>query len=227
MIAITTNNSIRVNAFLIPSRYAQKSESVAQTDPTTFAPILAPAREMADNVKRVHAMKTLNTLLFVLAIAAVGCGKKDVYVDANGNTVSVEHGTKDVKIQTKDGSYEATNDGKSVTMKTDSGTVSMNSGVKVSEADLGAPFYPGSEDNGQSQNMEVNGKKTFVSLRTTADSPEKVIEFYKGKLTGIESSSNVQGFSMITAKVGDRRIMVQASNDGGKTTINATNAPAD
>ena len=172
-------------------------------------------------------MKRQSTLLFLIALAAVGCGKKDVYVDSQGNKVSVERGSNDVKIQTKDGSYEATNDGKSVTMKTDSGTVSMNSGVKVSEDDLGAPFYPGSEDNGQSQNMEINGKKTFVSLRTTSDSPEKVIEFYKGKLTGVESSSNVQGFSMITAKVGDRRVMVQASNDGGKTTINATNTPVE
>ncbi len=180
---------------------------------------------MADNVRRVNAMKTLYTLLIVVAIAAVGCGKKDVYVDANGNTVSVERGTNDVKIQTKDGSYEATNDGKSVTMKTDSGTVSMNSGVNVSESDLGAPFYPGSEDNGQSQNMEVNGKKSFISMRTTSDSPEKVIEFYKGKLSNVESSSNVQGFSMITAKAGDRQIMVQASNDGSKTTINLSNTP--
>lgn len=182
---------------------------------------------MANNVVGVNAMKTLYMLLIATAIAAIGCGKKDVYVDSQGNKVTVERGSNDVKIQTKDGSYEATNDGKSVTMKTDSGTVSMNSGVKVTEDDLGAPFYPGSEDNGQSQNMEVNGKKTFISMRTTSDSPEKVIEFYKAKLTGVESSSNVQGFSMITAKVGGRRIMVQASNDGGKTTINTTNTPAD
>lgn len=170
--------------------------------------------------------KILSISLFaLLATLTVGC-RHDVFVDAQGNRVDVDRNGKDVTVQTKDGTYRSTNDGKKITASTNDGkSMTMETSASVSESELGMPFYPGSEGTNQDSKLDLNGKKTLSSVRITTDSPDKVLEFYKSKMQGIESTHSASQFAMLSAKAGDRLLTMQASQDSGKTTIICANSP--
>lgn len=53
----------------------------------------------------------------------------------------------------------------------------------VTEADIGAPFYPGSAPTQQGNDKITAGTKiTVYSDRTTTDSPQMVADFYRSKM---------------------------------------------
>lgn len=169
--------------------------------------------------------KTIALALLALTVVLAGC-HKDVYVDAQGNRVEVDKQGGNVTVTTKDGTYTSTNDGKSIQARTADGkTMTMDVEASVSEADLGMPFYPGSAESGKGSKMEVNGKKSISSIRTTSDSPEKVIEFYKSRLANVQSTYAGGTMATLAAKDGDRLLTIQASSENGTTTIYASNSP--
>jgi hypothetical protein len=181
---------------------------------------------LADNVRDGGNVKQ-PIILIALAIClfAIGCGPKQVYTDAQGNTVSVERGSGDVTVHTKDGDYRSTQDGKTMTVSSKDGNMTMNSGISITEVDLGLPLYPGSQDLNKGSIIERNGQKTVTTLLSTADSPKQVLEFYKGKFGTVESSSDAADFTILTGKSGGRRVMMQASRAEGKTSISLTSMP--
>jgi len=91
-------------------------------------------------------------------------------------------------------STTVTNGGKSVNVTDNKGNSASLAGA-VSEADLGLPFYAGSTEKSGGASMVVtdNGVKTATSDRTTKDDPDKVADFYKGKLKDVHVTPSNEG----------------------------------
>ena len=96
----------------------------------------------------------------------------------------------------------------------------------VSEADLGVPFYPGSEeskDAGLTMISQGPTGKTAMSSRVSKDAPSKVIDFYKDKIPGGKAASMAIGegsMSSISGKLANgAQVSVTATNDGKKDTV--------
>lgn len=172
-------------------------------------------------------MKRTAFLLFALAIFGVGCGSKETVVvsDGKGGTVT----------STSDGNSTTFKDGKGTDVKIDekgmSGTVDGKqtsiSTSQVTEEELGMPFYPGSEATDKDIKAEVGSEKNYMSTRTTSDSPEKVMEFYKSKNPDPKGSSMMSGEMALvsgTLKNG-RKFAVSAMVKDGKTQITVSSGP--
>jgi len=182
----------------------------------------------------------------VAALTVAGCGEKQtVYTSPDGGKVSqdsqgnvtVEDG-KGNKVDyktNKDGSYsmksdtgaEFKGDASGFTGKDDKGNEMSMGTSTVTEAQLGVPFYPGSDAvSGKDMQVVADGKQSYVSFRSTSDSPEKVAEFYKGKVKGPTVTSSASN-SAVTGKLDSGAdFMMFARVDGGKTEIQiATSKP--
>lgn len=156
-------------------------------------------------------MKNASLILALLAIA--GC-KHEVVVP--GGTVTTDASGQVTKIQTKDATTEVK--GNTVTTKTADGK-SAEFNASVSEADLGVPFYPGSQEGAGSSKI-TEGQKTMVSsVRTTSDSGKQVVEFYTSKLGAAKSSTESGPMSMGNWEKDGKKIIVMCNNADGKTTI--------
>jgi len=160
---------------------------------------------MKSNVNRFMidplAKRLLATTFAVLAVCVLGCAKSDVTTkDEHGNTITTS----------SDGSKTTYVDPRGNTSSVDNKTGSISStavdgnktelGAKVTEAELGLPFYPGSIPAAKADFKASNSKERSVSSnRTTPDSVDKVVDFYKAKLIkpGVEmmgSDSNAMVF---------------------------------
>ncbi len=110
---------------------------------------------------------------------------------STGGTVTF-HDDKgnEVKVDTEKGSYEATDEnGKTTKVETQGG----------SEAELGLPFYPGSAETTWASSDVSAESHVVMSMRTTSDAPQKVLEFYKPKLKNpSQVVSNASGTQNIT-----------------------------
>lgn len=131
------------------------------------------------------------TLLVVLGfvMASFGCSK--------GEDPKVEIG--------KDG---MTVDGKDV-------SASLGGGTVVSEEEIRMPFYPGSspKPNGDVK-IEAASEKNYMSVRTTADTPEKVAEFYESKVKGLKFNRFASGDTT--------NVMASTEADGWKIAVTAS-----
>lgn len=171
-------------------------------------------------------MKRFWLLGLALSIVAVGCGSKGVTVTGeNGEKVSVDPASGDMTVTDKDGkTMTVESDGKTVTAKGRDGTElkieegkfsgtnekgeKFEGGVaKVSESELGLPFYPGStEMEFGSSKLDGPDGTTLSMNRTSNDMPEKVIEFYKAKFKEpqmFNSSANGVAQAQVSGKLED------------------------
>lgn len=92
-------------------------------------------------------------------------------------------GTTKVKI----GDTEVEKKGGSTTVKTDNGETSITTTKVPTEAELGVPVYPNSkmDETSMLTNTNAKGLKEVVAAQLwTDDSTDKVIAWYKSKLTG-------------------------------------------
>lgn len=148
-------------------------------------------------------MKNFAMLVLLLAIGIAGCRKQQTFVSPDGTSVTVNESGKDTTFRDAQGN--------TATLAT-----------RVSEAELGVPFYPGSSATEADSSFTADGKTSSISIRTTADAPGKVIEFYKGELDKVESDTNAGIASVLVGKKGDRDVSVMVSVEQGKTTIMVT-----
>ena len=172
----------------------------------------------------------------LVVVFAVGCGSKGTTVvssdggkvasDGSGNmTITDKEGNKVDYSADKDGSWSAkTSKGEEIqankdgmTMTNEKGEVSSMSTSAVTEAELGLPFYPGSAPL-KDRDMKINadGKQTYLSARSTSDSPEKVVEFFKSKVK-TASSTSAEKFGSVIGKLEDGRdvnLMAMVKDDG-------------
>ncbi|HOW53497.1 MAG TPA: hypothetical protein PLR60_02490 [Syntrophorhabdaceae bacterium] len=161
----------------------------------------------------------LGALIVILAALCVaGCGREETktFSTPDGKvTVTAKPGGPGegvVKIEGKEGS---------VTVKTGP--------QAVSEAELGAPVYPGAQvvSSGQFSESKKGAASGLAAayMMTTNDSFDKVVSFYKSNLKDVQQSmdqtSSDQKMAMfMTGKKGDmRNIQITAKASGGPTNI--------
>jgi len=171
------------------------------------------------------SMKRSCIAIIALALVLAGCHKNDVTVTTPDGTTISSNGTsttiKDDKgnvasvNSSADGTKTTVNDGKG-------GTATFGTG-QVSEADLGLPFYAGSQDKqGGSSTVDAPDGKAVTSIRTTKDDPQQVADFYKDKVKDPQASNvNSSGnkLSSIVGKLGDSAdVVITASKNGTEDT---------
>jgi hypothetical protein len=155
---------------------------------------------MSSMIYRISSL----VIVFAFALAIVGCekgNKIDVSLSgSNGEKINIKSDGENGKL-----SASGTN-GEVLDIRSDNGEMTLkaqdNNGAKidakvngspmVSESELGVPFYPGSTDKPSLQIKSENKAETvLVSVRSTSDSPNKVMEFYQSKVTNPSSSLQV------------------------------------
>jgi hypothetical protein len=126
-------------------------------------------------------------------------------------------------------SVKTSDDGKSTTVQTDQGTVTV--GKTVDTTKLGVPAYPGaSGDDSASVSGTAGGTTGALVTFKTSDDFDKVYEFYKSKLpAGSEKmktstpDGSVAMFS-IEDKTKNTTTNVQIASKSGETTILITHS---
>lgn len=158
-------------------------------------------------MKRVIAIALAAGLL---AVFSTGCGKseKTVYSSKDGKVT--------VKTDKAGGSEQTVN----VDTEEGSATVTTGQDKTITEAELGAPVYPGAKvdtagkyqgnDAGETQSVEQH-------ILHTTDDFDKVAAFYKSNLKNVKNEQNVTSGDSKTAifMVGEdkKQMMVQISRD--------------
>ena len=158
--------------------------------------------------------------LLVLAFLAVAGCRHEVIVP--GGTVTTDSTGKVTHIQSKDGSMDINGD--KMTIKGKDGTVA-ETGTVVSEADLGAPFYPGSAETPGGYKVTQNGKMSASSMRTTGDSGKQVLEFYVSKLGPAKQTTESGAMTMGSWEKDGKTIAVMVTTADGKSNIQVITGP--
>ncbi|HOE17217.1 MAG TPA: hypothetical protein PLX02_05785 [Syntrophorhabdaceae bacterium] len=161
-------------------------------------------------------------MVCILAAATIfmaGCGREE------SRTITTPEGK--VTVTTKqEGGKEV------VKVETKQGSVTIKAGAQaVSEAELGAPIYPGAEvvSSGQfGEKRDAAAGIASVYAMTTNDNYDKVVSFYKKNLKNIQQTMDQtigdQKMTMfMSGKKGDmRNVQIIAKTSGGPTNIHVT-----
>lgn len=149
-----------------------------------------------------------------LAVAMLaGCGKseKTVYSGRDGK-VTVKKDRLGGKEQT-------------VNVQTEEGTATVTTGEKktITEAELGAPVYPGAkvEVTGKYESGKSGGDESIEQhILYTPDSFDKVVAFYKANLKNIKGEQNMSSgdtkLAMFTIGEDKNQMMVQINWDASE-----------
>ena len=162
---------------------------------------------------------------YVLALLAIAGCKHEVIVP--GGTVTTDSSGKVTKVESQNGSMEVNGD--KMTVKGKDGTVAETN-ASVTEADLGAPFYPGSTEMPGSfkiteKDAAGKDKMAVTSIRSTTDSGKQVVDFYVGKLGPAKQTTQTTGTSgmaMADWEKDGKVTTVIVSTADGKSTIQIT-----
>lgn len=119
----------------------------------------------------------------------------------------------EVKVDTEKGTYEATDEnGKTTKVETQGG----------SEAELGLPFYPGSAETTWASSDVSAEARVVMSMRTTSDNPQKVLEFYKPKLKSpsqvVSSANNTENITLTGKLENGAEVAITATMPKGEKT---------
>lgn len=173
-------------------------------------------------------MNKVLTIALIVAIASVGCGKKETVVltGPDGSKVSTSPDGTSMTVTDKDGNTATVDtDGKGgLTIDDGKGGTMQMGQAQVSEDELGVPFYPGSTEPeaSMSSKIENDKEKVVTSIRTSKDDPAKVVDFYNGKVKNAVKSG-VAGGAIQTASLQGQLengadIAVAATKDGDQET---------
>ncbi len=138
-------------------------------------------------------MKRILSVLCILALAA--CGKASEMASEKAAEKIIE------SQMSKDGTQAKVNlseGGMKVTTTDATGkTTQMEMGnAKISEADLGLPFYPGAKPTEGSGMRIVNGGSSSLQLGLHSDdAPDKVAAFYRDKLKSMAEGKQLMDMS--------------------------------
>ncbi|HWA82963.1 MAG TPA: hypothetical protein VG820_06005 [Fimbriimonadaceae bacterium] len=168
-------------------------------------------------------MKQIFLSAVALAVVLAGCGPKAA-------TIATPHGTRTTaskqgaKVETSapdDAGANANHDGDQTADAGGQGR-QTDFGVIVSEADLGLPFYPGSQESrtGSTISNTADGKDV-LSVRTTKDEPQKVGNFYKNKISNASISnmeSNGTKMVIMSGKLKGSDVTISAAKTGDEDT---------
>ena len=112
-----------------------------------------------------------------------------------------------------------------MTVNTPGFAMNADSGMKFTAEELGTEIYPGAEPS-KSGNLRMNiaGSSIVSATFLTSDSKDKVVDFYKSKLSSDSTSMDFGGSAMLTEKKSDQdqitvTIAQQSNQSDGKTQI--------
>jgi hypothetical protein len=170
-----------------------------QWAPPAYAPGQPPPPKKSGGALKVILI-ALGVMVILIVVAIVGAGlfiKKTVL-----DNVSVKEGPG--------GKAE-------VSINTPKGQIKINAKPEISEEKLGVPIYPGAkaEEGSGSFSIQGEGEKggTFGGASfATADSVDKVVEFYKGRL-----GNKVSAFD--STSEGKRTVVLNVSTQNSWKTI--------
>ena len=123
------------------------------------------------------------------------------------SSISKDGGT--AKVDLSGGSAKVTStDANGKTMQMEMG------GAKITEADIGLPFYPGSKPiEGQSTKVSTGEGKMATLILHSDDTPDKVAEFYRGQL-----KAKAKGAELMDMNSGDGNIMLMLIDEKADAT---------
>jgi hypothetical protein len=156
-------------------------------------------------------------------ISVSGDGTKMEATGPNGEKITMEGDGKNFKMTDDKGTQFSGNEKGWQSTDKDGKTTTVDKS-DVTEATLGLPFYPGaSVMKGTSVNVDTpEGKSMAVGLETS-DEPEKVVEFYKGKLAKsnntMNSNTDSAKMSMLTGELADGATVSVMANREAKETV--------
>lgn len=129
------------------------------------------------------------------ALAVAGCGKVQEKAAEKAAEKMIESSiSKDgsqAKVDLSQGSMKVT------TTDATGKTVQMEMGsAKISESELGLPFYPGAKPTEGSGMRMVNGASTSLQMGLHSDdAPDKVAAFYRDKLKAMSEGKQLMDMS--------------------------------
>ena len=162
-------------------------------------------------------MKIITTSLIISSLLLIGCSS------GSGTTNSAT----DVPNVKSSGSSPT--ESKGSTPPTDSKTTDASAKPTdpkkdISEAELGVPFYPGSEYDAKGNNFKsvTDAVKEFDTQRTTTDTAKQVADFYMGKIKGAKMVGAGDTYKVDGKLDSGAAISCTASKQDGKTLIIVT-----
>ena len=123
-----------------------------------------------------------------------------------------------------DGSKATVNtnrDGSGMTVQGNGTEAAIGTAAKISEEQLHVPFYPGAQMvNEKSMFVKAASEESALAYFTSKDEIEKIAEFYKEKLKGLEFTKfeNAGSVNMISKEYKD--------NNGGRVAISLSKKSA-
>ena len=149
-------------------------------------------------------------LILVSGVLLLAACQKREYTGPNGEKVVVDRGSNSVKVTSKDGS---------AVYSGGAGTVVPDTFPKD------VPIYAGARVTGAVSGAQQGSSGQMVTFETS-DSPEKVIDFYKGQLSGWKNSMEMasgNGKMLVLVSPDQKRtVTVTATPGGGKTSVSLT-----
>lgn len=173
--------------------------------------------------------RPLRPVALLIAISGLACGflgdevseKVSQKVAEKATEEAIEHDQGgDAKVNLQDGHFE---------VKTDKGSFSMKSGDTLPDgfpSDI--PLYPGAKVTSSAASQTPDGQGFMVTAES-ADTPDKIVAFYKDKLAGAFESKadmNMNGQLMLIYQTADqkRSVQITATAQGAGSQISLTTA---
>jgi hypothetical protein len=127
-----------------------------------------------------------------LGLALAGCGKAQEKVAEKAIESSLSKDGTQAKVNLSEGAMKVTaTDASGKTTQMEMGS------AKISEAELGVPFYPGSKPVEGGSMRIANGDSTALTMGLHSDdAPDKVAAFYRDKLKAISEGKQLVDMSM-------------------------------
>ncbi len=114
-------------------------------------------------------------IIFVIFAAAVATGCSN----GESTTTTLPDGSKATVSTSKDGS--------GMTVQGNGTEAAVGTAAKITEQQLHVPFYPGAQMvNEKSMSVKTATEESALAYFTTSDDIDKVAEFYKEKLKGMD-----------------------------------------
>lgn len=165
-------------------------------------------------------MKHVKWVFGIAVLCAIGCSPKATFKDDKGNEVTVSKDGTKVEIKSEDGSGEMkVDESGNFEFRDEKGNVISSGTGTVTEEQLGVKFYPGSKEKTGGTNIQVEGMRSYISIRSTTDSPKKVHDFYKSLLGPSETSASTGDSFFDAWKKGNRKITIAIARIGDATEI--------
>jgi hypothetical protein len=169
----------------------------------------------------------------LIAAAVAGCGRTKTVTTPGGTATVTEKGDETAVTfegEGGEGTFEIKGDEVSGTITTDEGTLEYGTEVKLTEDDIGIPFYPGAKAAHSGKLMQTGEEEgEFVQVAfTTPDSVDKVKAFYQEKLAGVktpmEISTAESRMVQMVAEDGDtqKSVVITRGKDDKETQIGLT-----